>query len=60
MFALFVCALLGFRARKFPAKPEKNPGTFFAEWTLYSSSSNIENMSLIYSTAYLSTEVTLY
>ena len=26
MFARFVCALLGFRAREFPAKSEKNPG----------------------------------
>ena len=26
MFVRFICALLGFRARKFPAKSEKKPG----------------------------------
>ena len=32
MFACFVCALLGFRTREFPAK-SKNTGTFFSDCT---------------------------
>ena len=38
MFTRFVCALLIFRARKFPGKSEtREPGKFIVERTLYAS-----------------------
>ena len=39
MFARFVCALLSFCARRFPAKYEtQEPGEIIVEFTLYISS----------------------
>ena len=35
MFANFICALFGFRAREFPVKSNKKTGTFFADCTWY-------------------------
>ena len=49
MFARFVCALLNFHAREFPAKSKtREPGKIIVECTLYMNWTTVREVTLVH------------